>query len=200
MCSFRNLAKTNPHAQDRVQLFDEEFGAKALMNVGAARRALRQAKPRAVTLSLWPPIHCQNGASHPLIAPSRSYHPKSVALVRDLFALFWQISIIIFSKSFPFAALSPLSSRICLILTNLIILLSSYCTTYMIRWEEACECGKRNLFLCVWNEVPSGRCKRKKRKEIFEKEEVFDEDLGFWLFSSPATRTIPIGAHLRSWL
>ena len=173
MCSFRNLAKTNPHPQDRVQLFDEEFGAKALMNVGAARRALRQAKPRAVTLSLWPPIHCQNGASHPLIAPSRSYHSKSVALVTDLFALFWQISIIIFS---------------------------SYCTTYMIRWEEACECGKRNLFLCVWNEVPSGRCKRKKRKEIFEKEEVFDEDLGFWLFSSPATRTIPIGAHLRSWL
>ena len=97
MCSFRNLAKTNPHPQDRVQLFDEEFGAKALMNVGAARRALRQAKPRAVTLSLWPPIHCQNGASHPLIAPSRSYHSKSVALVTDLFALFWQISIIIFS-------------------------------------------------------------------------------------------------------
>ena len=47
MCSFRNLAKTNPHPQDRVQLFDEEFGAKALMNVGAARRALRRAAPGA---------------------------------------------------------------------------------------------------------------------------------------------------------
>ena len=35
MCSFRNLAKTNPHPQDRVQLFDEEFGVKAFMNVGA---------------------------------------------------------------------------------------------------------------------------------------------------------------------
>jgi len=35
VCSFRNLAKTNPHPQDRVQLFDEEFGVKAFMNVGA---------------------------------------------------------------------------------------------------------------------------------------------------------------------
>lgn len=47
MCFFRNLAKTNPHPQDRVQLFDEEFGVKAFMNVGAARTALRRAAPGA---------------------------------------------------------------------------------------------------------------------------------------------------------
>lgn len=37
VCSFRNLAKTNPHPQDRVQLFDEEFGAKAFINVPSRR-------------------------------------------------------------------------------------------------------------------------------------------------------------------
>ncbi len=31
--------------------------------------------------------------------------------------------------------------------------------------KKACESGERNLFLCVWNEVPSGRCKRKKKEE-----------------------------------